>query len=458
MCERLDQTWHGKYQIMTLHSQINQRGMEAVTRGDFDEAIQQFHQAISADGGSADYYANLGLALLLRKNSLSDVQEAIAAFHLALHRRPILPLVWGYLGAAYSASHDDENAISYLLRGLAEPSVFVLRHLCLVYARNGRFHEAKFYAESLLSMNPDDEPAHFNRSLMLLATGDFVEGWEEFEWRSRMPEVKHRSVPIDHAIPHAKQWHGEDIRDKHLLLHAEAGIGDSLQFCRFIPDLASRCRKLTVYERPGLRGLLRAAFASDKIAICAEVPKDIDYYTLIMGSGRLLHLHNGNVDRGQYLHAPVHGWQTRLAHLPKPRVGIVWAGQTDNPVDARRSLQLEQIAPLLAVPVGWVSLQMHRAEPVCPMYDASPFITDWSDTAGVVDALDLVITVDTAVAHLAGALGKPVWLLNRFDTCWRWGTVGDRSPWYASMRIFRQPSVGDWSAVIDQAVKALRTI
>jgi hypothetical protein len=443
---------------MTSPPEINQRGMEHVTHGEYDEAIKQFRHAIIADASVPDYQANLGLALLLRKNSLSDAHEAIAAFQGALHLNPVLPLVWGYLGAAYSAIHDDDNAINYLLRGLAEPSVFVLRHLCLVYARNGRFYEAKFYADALLFMHSDDEPAHFNRALMLLTTGQFVEGWEEFEWRTRMPEVKHRSIPIDHAIPHAKQWHGEDIRDKHLLLHAEAGIGDSIQFCRFIPDLAIRCKQLTVYERPDLHGLLQSAFGSDKITISAEVPKDVEYYSLIMGTGRLLRLHHGNVDRGVYLRAPAHEWGIRLAHLPRPRVGIVWAGQADNPVDARRSLSLNQIEPLLTIPVGWVSLQLHRMDSVCPMYDAAPHIADWSDTAGAIDALDLVITVDTAVAHLAGAMGKPVWLLNRFDTCWRWGITGNRTPWYASMRIFRQPRIGDWPAVLAEVGKKLQIL
>jgi hypothetical protein len=133
---------------------------------------------------------------------------------------------------------------------------------------------------------------------------------------------------------------------------------------------------------------------------------------------------------------------------------LVWAGEVLNPIDAQRSLSLNQLAPILAIDVGWVSLQIdHQID--LSIYDASPFIADWLDTATAIKALDLVITVDTAVAHLAGAMGKPVWLMHRFDTDYRWGLQSQRSVWYQSVRIFRQPVLGDWDTVISRVAKNL---
>lgn len=443
---------------MKKHINHNQRGMELVTQGQHDAALDEFEIAALRDPRNADYQANIGLTLLLRHRTAKDVMDAIAVLNGALQLNADLPIVYGYLGAAYGMLNDDGRAVEHLLQGLEAPSTFVLRHLCLVYFRNGCFHETLAYCDALLDLDSKDESAHFNRSLVLLTLGRYDEGWEEFIWRTRMPEVKHRCIPFDHNISSAYEWQGEDISDKHLLLHFEAGMGDSFQFCRFISDLAKRCAKLSVYERPELRDLFRNAFGSATVTICDTVPDDVECFTLMMETGRLLHLTLNNVDRGFYLQTPQTSvWHERFQHMLGLKVGIVWAGRADNPVDARRSLCLENVKTLFDLPVTWVSLQL-PSDPLCPIYDAAPYLLNWSDTAAVIDALDLIIVVDTSVAHLAAAMGKPVWLLNRFDTCWRWGVFDDYTPWYPTMRIFRQPRMGDWASVIAQVAAELMLV
>jgi Tfp pilus assembly protein PilF len=437
--------------------ELNQRGMELVTQGQLSPAIEIFEQAHVADPEHADLLGNLGLSYLLR-NAAGDVDAAIECFEQALLRKPDEPVVHSYLGGAYSLRLEDERAIAHLERSLTEPSVFALRQLSLILARNGRFAETLARCNQLLAMHPDDEPARANRAMMLLATEQFEQGWPDFEYRNYMPEERARTERLLKAVRGIRQWRGEDISDKHLLLYAEGGMGDSLQFWRFIPEYLSRCARLSIYDRAESHRLLEKSFGAERVTICAQPPLDADYYILMMSAGTLLKLDHSNVARPPYLRAPDDPrWQRLMSAVPRPRVGIVWAGQASNVVDGRRSLRLDQVRPLFEVPVGWTSLQLDLAGEECPIFNPMTQVTDWLDTAAIVAQLDLVIAVDTAVAHLAAGLGKPVWLLNRFDTCWRWGLSANSTPWYPNMRIFRQPTLGEWRPVIAEVCRALRT-
>jgi hypothetical protein len=259
------------------------------------------------------------------------------------------------------------------------------------------------------------------------------------------------------------------------MLHAEQGFGDTLQFCRFAPLLARRCAKVYLeVPRPLLR-LLRHSLAGENLEVIprlADFPATqalprTDYHCPLLSLPRVLGTTVDDVPAAvPYLAADATqaaAWSQRLRELPGRKVGLVWAGLPQYSDDAHRSLPLARLAPLGTVSgVTFVSLQTGAAAgqatappPGLTIYDASRGLRDFADTAALVAALDLVISVDTAAAHLAGALGRPVWLLNRFDTDWRWMVDRTDSPWYPTMRIFRQPRRGDWDSVISQVCAAL---
>jgi hypothetical protein len=330
--------------------------------------------------------------------------------------------------------------------------------------RLARYDEALAELDEALRLDAANAPAHANRAVLLLRLGRFAEGFAEYEWRWRTRPPK--SPPRDFAQP---QWNGEDLRDATLMLHAEQGFGDTLQFCRYAPLVARGCAKVFLeVPRPLLR-LLRQSLAAENLEVvprltdfpATQALPRADYHCPLLSLPRVLGTTVDDVPAAvPYLAADatvVAAWSQRLTELPGRKVGLVWAGLPQYADDAQRSLPLAQLAPLGAVSdVTFVSLQTGAAgQAITPpagltIHDASPGLRDFADTAALVAALDLVVSVDTAAAHLAGALGKPVWLLNRFDTDWRWMVDRAESPWYPTMRIFRQPQRGDWNSVVAQ--------
>ena len=263
------------------------------------------------------------------------------------------------------------------------------------------------------------------------------------------------------------------MEDRTLLLHAEQGLGDTLQFCRYVPLIAAGAKTVLEVQAPLVRLLSRLPGVASIVAQGACLPPFDAHCPLLSLPGALGTTLDTIPAATAYLAADpalAAEWSERLAGLAGLRVGIVWAGSArDDPelaaVDARRSISLEALAPLAGAPgVSFISLQ--KGEPAAQasrpplgmaLADFTADLDDFEDTAALVANLDLVISVDTAVVHLAGALGKPVWLLNRFDTCWRWLLNRDDSPWYPTLRQFRQSSPGDWTSVIAAVRKALET-
>ena len=269
-------------------------------------------------------------------------------------------------------------------------------------------------------------------------------------------------------------WNGEAIGDRLILLVAEQGHGDTLQFCRYVPQIAAGARGTILAVQPGLVRLLSRLPGVSEIITEGGRPSSFDLWCSLMSLPRAVGTTLETIPAvTPYLTADpadVAHWRARLARLAGLRVGLCWAGGQFNLGqvyrDRRRSLALDALAPLGDVPgVQFFSLQKGppAAEAARPphglrLHDFTGELDDFADTAALVDNLDLVISVDTAVVHLAGALGRPVWLLNRFDTCWRWLQNRDDSPWYPSLRQFRQPAPGDWASVIGRARGALQQL
>ncbi|TDY21174.1 glycosyl transferase family 9 (putative heptosyltransferase) [Paraburkholderia sp. BL6665CI2N2] len=347
-----------------------------------------------------------------------------------------------------------------------------------------RFLEAETSSQSktaealfrhVLKHKPNHVGAQWDLSLMLLGEGRFDEDWRLYEARTVEVDGKAISMPPDFDFP---VWQGEPLHGKTLVVMHEQGYGDFLQFCRYLTLLKPLgLTRLSVICNPALRPLIESIKGVDA---CIEpgpvrdVP-DHDYWCFLMS----LPLRFGTtVDSipadTPYLRVPDERralWKRRV-RLDGFKVGLVWAGEAklgtaaENAADRRRSLNAQALMPLLEVPnVTFVSLQVGETtrpqlgsipsaiRPLDPMGE----VADFADTAAIIECLDLVIAVDTSTAHLAGALDRPVWILSRFDACWRWLRDRDDSPWYPSARLFRQQKPGDWDGVIERVVQALRT-
>jgi Flp pilus assembly protein TadD len=331
----------------------------------------------------------------------------------------------------------------------------------------GRFDEAVICFQRAQALLPNDPTLRVNEALARLALGDYVEGWKRYEarWGTGLHPIKRRFQQ--------PQWRGEDVPvGSTILLHAEQGFGDTLQFCRYAPLVARRARVVLEVPAP-LRRLM--ATLSDDIEVITEgeplPPFDLHcpLLSLPFAFGTTLETIPANIPYLRADRRSATSWRKRLAGLPGLKVGLVWAGDSGRALietrarDRRRSVPLAQCAPLGALShISLVSLQKgpaaaDAAQPPSGLtiHDWTNELSDFADTAALIAGLDLVISVDTAVAHLAGALGKPIWVLNRHDACWRWLRDRTDSPWYSTARLFRQTRPGDWDTVIAEVASAL---
>jgi hypothetical protein len=299
--------------------------------------------------------------------------------------------------------------------------------------------------------------------MALLADGDFAAGWREYEWRLKKPQR------ITSVRPFLQpQWHGEAAEGRRLLIHPEQGYGDTLQFCRFAALATARGFHVTLeVQRPLVRLLQSLGGVAQVVGRGDELP-EFDVHCPIMSLPLALGTTLETIPAAPaYLHANVQQvarWRRRLAVMEPihdrrtARIGLVWAGspRLNSPrataVDRRRSMPPDRWAPLFEIK-GLAFFSLQKDGPSAggaPIIDLMGEMDDFADTAALIANLDLVIAVDTAVAHLAAALGKPVWLLERFDSCWRWLRGRRDTPWYPHMRLYRQPSAGGWESVMSE--------
>jgi hypothetical protein len=315
------------------------------------------------------------------------------------------------------------------------------------------FHRAAILAPG----NPDIQ---CNLGAALLRQGDYAEGWRRHEWRLH-PNAQNAPAPRSFVQP---GWRGEDLAGRTILLHAEQGLGDTLQFIRFAAPISALGARVVVEAPAGLTRLLATAPGVAAVHPAGEPFPGFDFHLPLMSAPHRLGVTLETLPAEiPYLRAPAgqsEAWRRRLSAFPGLKVGLVWTG---NPAlklawsadaNARRSISLDRLRPLIDAP-GATFFSLQKDVRSGDVIDFMGEIEDFADTAALVEALDLVITVDTSVAHLAGALGKPVWILSRFDGCWRWLGHRPDSPWYPSARLFHQPRRDDWAPVIEQISTAL---
>lgn len=438
-----------------------ERGQKAVSRGDLVAAAADWRAMLVLS--PQDDVALTNLAAVLNASGCHAAAEAACRQALAAH-----PGQWAALGNLGTALHHqrrlDEAVAAYAASLRANPgNVDACTNLAVVLAEQWRMDPSLALHDVAVALAPDDPEIRCNRALALLASGDFPRGFAENEWRWRTKSM----VPHGIAGP---QWQGANPRGRIILLHEEGGFGDTLQFIRYAPLLAERGARVVVRVRRPLLRLLRRGLPGIRVVCDAE---PLPHYDLQCPMGSLPLAFATTLetvpDAAPYLQLDARASaqaRLRLDAALGPggrRVGLVWAGAPRplmpdaHAVDGRRSMPPALLAPLASVPgVRLVSLQHAPATPPpSALYDPMADMTDFADTAAVVAGLDLVIAVDTAVAHLAGALGRPVWLLSRYDACWRWLAHRSDSPWYPGLRLYRQGRPGDWPGVIDRVTRDL---
>jgi Tfp pilus assembly protein PilF len=320
-----------------------------------------------------------------------------------------------------------------------------------------RFNEALASYDRALDLKPDYAEAHFNAGLLHLLLGDFKRGWEKYEWRWEMDNAK----SLKRELPQPRWTGTEELTGKTILLHAEQGLGDTLQFCRYVPCVKARDARVLLEVPPPLKSLLSGMAGIDGILAHGAVLPDFDFHCPLLSLPLVFNTELETIPvRHSYINAPpdkVAYWKPRIEKFTPPRIGLVWSGNPNHKDDHNRSLPLQLINDALGDRYSFIALQTEvRPDDKKVLDDVGHIqfyveeLKDFAETAAIVENLDLVISVDTSVAHLAGALGKPVWILLPFVPDWRWLLDRADSPWYPSARLFRQPEIGDWESVLVQ--------
>jgi tetratricopeptide (TPR) repeat protein len=420
------------------------------------EAAEAFRTVINKWPNEWVGYNCLGVALYRQGKH----DEAIAMYEKAALLAPDHPGPMNNLGYASVAQGRIEEGISYYFRALAIRPDFADAHNNLgnAYLAKLDLDAAMRSYEDALYFQPDHSDAHWNRALLHLLRGEFDRGWLEYEWRWRkFPEVR-RFFP-------KPLWDGCDISGKTILLHAEQGFGDTIQFIRFAPLVAHRGATVNLECQPELEGLFQHVPGVARTFSRTDRMPPFDVHCPLLSLPRALKLRSDNIPNDiPYLQSDrnlTRKWEGRLADFKKFfKVGVVWAGAKTHRRDAERSIPLDALAALNEVQgVRLFSLQKDmatQASAAIELIDFTAELHDFAETAALVANLDLVMGVDTAVVHLAGALGKPVWTLLPYSPDWRWLLNRDDSPWYPTMRLFRQASQGDWNGAMCRIVESLQ--
>jgi tetratricopeptide (TPR) repeat protein len=427
--------------------------------GRTDDAVREGRLALELKPDYPEALSNLGIALFERK----EYGEAADCHRRAVALNPGFVLAHSNLGNALFAIKQYDEAAAAYRRAIAIDPDFAdpWANLGTTLHHAGEFDEAVSTLRRALALDPHHANARSGLGILLLMRGEFGEGWDEYEWRLQSSEVQGPRFP-------QRPWQGESLAGRHIYVQAEQGFGDALQFARYLPMVAERAGAVTFVVQRELVGLMRENLPGVVVRNDLSTQATADCEAALVSLPRLFRTRYETIPAPvPYLHPPAEyaaRWRQRLSALKGFKVGIAWAGNPGHANDFRRSLALETLAPLLAVPgAAFVSLQVGpRAADLVPhdgsIADLSSEITDFSDSAGIVAGLDLVITVDSAVAHLAGALGKPTWVLLPVVSDWRWLLQREDNPWYPTMRLFRQQQDGLWPPVIGRVAAELAAV
>jgi len=436
----------------------NNLGNTCLLLGDNAQALLHYDRALALNPDHAQTLGNQALAL----SNQGRHDEALRAIRRAIDIDPLTPLAQQNLARIEQAGVV-KNAAAAPLSTIADPYAASVQAHAL--RANGRVDEARKILERAVRDVPGDASARFDLAELLLLQGDFDAGWREYRFRYRMAHTAMRARHVQQP-----RWEGQPIAGQTLLIHDEQGYGDTFQFLRLVAWARERSGARVILEvNDDCHALAERSGGFDQIIRAGTIPPPFDVHCELMSLPLALGLRLGDLPvRTSYLHADpqrVEQWRKRLADVPRPWVGLVWAGRPTHPNDAQRSLALADLAPLAPVAkagVSFIGLQKGAAaDPATPppagmaMLSLGDDLRDFDDTAALITLLDVLVTVDSSPAHLAGALGCPVWVLLPFAPDWRWLLGRSDSPWYPSMRLFRQPAPGQWGPVLTEVAAAL---
>jgi Tfp pilus assembly protein PilF len=430
------------------------------SQGKYELALDNMRQAISWQPGNAETHYNLGNLLC----EMDRREEGIAAYQEALAIRPDLAPAWNNMGGALREMGRFTESVAACRQALAlNPSLTdAMNNLSNALSAQGLLAEAKHWLEKVLSLRPDDALAHLNSSLLRLLQGDLPGAWSEYEWRWQVPKLK--SWRPQFTQP---QWDGGDLNGRRIFLYAEQGFGDAIQFIRYAALVAQQGGEVILACQTELLELMAGAPGVSHCIPRGQVPLLFDVHCPLMSLANVFQSTLQTIPAEvPYLQAnpqKAARWRQRLAKLPGRKIGVAWCGRQYP--DPRRSMRLIELAELLAMKdVNWISLQKgpipgeaRIPPPGVEIVDWSEELTDFSETAALIDGLDEVITIDSAVAHLAGAMGKPTSLLVPLVADWRWMLDRSDSPWYPTMRLYRQQKLGDWQNPVKLLAASLKT-
>jgi len=445
----------------------------------FDLAIDQYKLALKITPENGDIYYNLGNAYLKKALLIEEdypeaffnsdiidshkdrLKSAVDYFKKALTCKPDCIDTLNNLGITYSHLDEFVHAIDCFKKSIQflskNPKAYF--NLGIVYQKLLRFDlEIECYRKAI-NIKPNYIDANWNLALVQLLNGQFNEGWKNYKWRFKKEEkfqLRSYSKPL---------WDGSSLKNKTLFIYHEQGVGDTLQFIRYVKVLSNQSAKI-IFECPfNLLGLMSKIPEITHFTIPEKELPDFDFYVPMMSIPAILNTDLKNIPKNiPYLFTEKKPQNHLLQDTHLLKIGIVWAGNPKHQQDRNRSIELSSFKPLLALEgTQFYSLQFgERSSDLtldstyAKVIDLSSELNDYEDTASIIQQLDLVITVDTSVAHLAGAMGQPVWLLLPFIPDWRWLMDRTDSPWYPTMRLFRQQTYKDWHPVFTQLRRALK--
>jgi hypothetical protein len=439
------------------------KGVAAATARDFGRAIELYDQAIAADPSRAETYYKRANAL----KDLGRLDEALLSYDEAIRRKPDYAHAYcnrGYV--QHRLGFLDESAASYDRAIALEPSdAFTHYNRALLLQDRHRWPEALEGYSRAIACNPNFADAYFNRALTSLFQGDFANGWRDFEWRWQNAARLAIGQTRDFKQP---LWLGQHpIAGKRLLLHAEQGLGDTMQFARYATLCATQGATVILEVQKPLVELMKTLEGVAEVLPQGSALPSFDYHCPLMS---LPLAHETELDTipasTRYLHsdpAKVAQWRGVLGERTRPRVGLVWSGNPNNPLDLHRTIRLADWVGHLPPEFQYFRLQRDVREEDAATLDSTPSIVsvddeqlDFPNTAALCDCMDVVLSVDTSPAHLSGALGQRTWVLVPYTPDWRWLRDRDSSPWYPSVKLYRQKTAGDWHEVFERVATDLR--
>lgn len=452
---------------MTTSQQELLRGWALQQQRRFADAEAIYRRVLAGEPQNAAAWCYLGIAL----HDQRRFEESIATYRRALELQPDFPVALNNLGNSLRYVNEIEEADRCFARAIELKPDYLnaYKNRGTLHLWNGEIERGLQWYERALEINPNEAELHRNLGVIYLLQGRFQEGWAEYRWRWRVGDLHRPQLK-------APVWDGSDVRDKVFLLSVEQGLGDTLNFIRFARLLRERGARTIVHCQPALVALLQQSpELGPMYPNSLPLEMRIDTHCSLLDVADILGVDDQSVPTyPSYVRPSPQLQQYWASRLPRAagtfRVGIAWQGNPDHQADHFRSVPLSQFEPLAEIPnVELISLQSgfgveqlsrwRGARPVQTLGDDVDKTSGaFMDTAAIMRQLDLVITSDTSIAHLAGALGVPTWIALNYIPDWRWLLGRSDSPWYPSVRLFRQPSVGDWPSVFREMDEALRKL